>query len=45
MPQHLHPPNPFLAIAYRTGLRAKSHRDRRCIAQWRSFSAECAAKR
>lgn len=41
MPQHLFPPNPFLALAYRTGIRRKSHRDYRCITQWRQFSASC----
>jgi len=43
LPQHLFPPNPFLAIAYRTGLRRKSHRDYRCIRQWQACSARCAA--
>jgi hypothetical protein len=43
LPQHLYPPNPFLAFAYRVGLRRKSHRDYRCIRQWRAFSAACAA--
>lgn len=42
MPQHLFPPNPFLAFAYRTGIRKKSHRDYRCIAQWVDFSDACA---
>lgn len=41
MPQYRFPPNPFLWLAYRTGLRHKSHRDRRCIAQWHAFSREC----
>ncbi len=38
MPQHEHPPNPFLALAYRTGLRKKSHRDLRCLEQWRALT-------
>lgn len=42
MPQYLFPPNPFLAIAYKTGIRKKSHRDHRCIAQWHRFSEACA---
>jgi hypothetical protein len=41
MPQHEFPPNPFLALAYRVGIRKKSHRDRRCIRQWREFSDAC----
>lgn len=41
MPQYLFPPNPFLAFAYRTGIRKKSHRDHRCIAQWAKFSNAC----
>lgn len=41
LPQHMFPPNPFLALAYRLGLRKKSHRDRRCIAQWERFSEAC----
>lgn len=45
MPQHLFPPNPFLYIAYRTGIRKKSHRDHRCIAQWKRFSDACASDR
>lgn len=44
LPQYLYPPNPFLAFAYRSGLRRKSHRDYRCIRQWRAFSAACAAR-
>ena len=42
VPQHEFPPNPLLALAYRTGLRKKSHRDYRCIHQWRDFSDSCA---
>ena len=41
MPQHLFPPNPFLWLAYRSGIRRKSHRDRRCIRQWHAFSEDC----
>lgn len=41
LPQHLFPPNPFLAMAYLLGIRRKSHRDRRCISQWRRFSEAC----
>ena len=45
LPQPEYPPNPFLALAYRTGLRRKSYRDYRCIRQWRDFSERCAAGR
>jgi RIO-like serine/threonine protein kinase len=45
MPQHLFPPNPFLALAYKTGIRRKSHRDYRCLAQWQRFSEACALNR
>ena len=41
VPQHLFPPNPFLYLAYRLGIRKKSHRDYRCIRQWREFSDSC----
>lgn len=41
MPQYLFPPNPFLAAAYRLGLRRKSHRDYRCLRQWKQFSEQC----
>jgi hypothetical protein len=41
MPQHLFPPNPFLAAAYRLGIRRKSHRDYRCLRQWQQFSKQC----
>jgi hypothetical protein len=41
MPQHLFPPNPFLKLALKLGVRKPSHRDYRCIAQWRAYSSEC----
>ena len=41
MPQHQYPPNPFLALAFKTGLRKNSHRDHRCLEQWRSYSEQC----
>lgn len=41
MPQHLYPPNPFLKLALRTGLRKRSHRDYRCIRQWHQYSRRC----
>ncbi len=41
LPQYQFPPNPFLALAYRTGLRRKSHRDWRCLKGWQAFSDVC----
>lgn len=41
MPQHLHARSPILKLAFRTGLRKPSHRDYRCLQQWRSYSEEC----
>jgi len=40
IPQHQHPPNPFLALAYLTGLRRKSHRDWRCLKGWQAYSEQ-----
>jgi len=34
VPQYLYPPNPFLALAYWSGLRRKSHRDHRAVRNW-----------
>lgn len=45
MPQYRYPPNPFLWLAYRSGIRKKSHRDRRCIAQWHAYSRQCRSSR
>ena len=41
VPQYQYPPNPFLALAYRTGLRRKSHRDWRCLKGWQDWSDYC----
>ena len=41
MPQYRFPPNPFLWLASRSGIRKKSHRDYRCIRQWHEFSEHC----
>jgi hypothetical protein len=43
MPQDRHPPNPFLALAIKTGLRKRSHRDYRCLREWHSYSEQCAS--
>ncbi len=34
MPQHLAPPNPFVGLALKLGLRNKSHRDYRNLKKW-----------
>ena len=41
VPQYQYPPNPFLALAYLTGLRKKSHRDWRCLKGWHDWSDQC----
>ena len=41
VPQYQYPPNPFLALAYLTGLRRKSHRDWRCLKGWQDWSDFC----
>jgi predicted Ser/Thr protein kinase len=41
VPQYQYPPNPFLAFAYLTGLRRKSHRDWRCLKGWQEWSEHC----
>jgi hypothetical protein len=41
VPQYQYPPNPFLALAYLTGLRRKSHRDWRCLKGWQDWSDLC----
>jgi serine/threonine protein kinase len=34
MPQHIRPPNPFMAIGFKLGLRSKNHRDYRSLKHW-----------
>ena len=34
MPQHMCPPNPFMAMGFKLGLRSKNHRDYRSLKQW-----------
>jgi len=41
VPQYQFPPNPFLAFAYKTGIRKKSHRDWRCLKGWHDWSDQC----
>lgn len=45
VPQYQFPPNPFLAFAYLTGIRKKSHRDWRCLKGWQEWSDRCSAGR
>ena len=37
MPQYLCPPNPFMAMGFKLGLRSKNHRDYRSLKQWEYF--------
>jgi hypothetical protein len=41
VPQYQFPPNPFLKLAYLTGIRKKSHRDWRCLKGWQDWSDHC----
>lgn len=41
VPQYQFPPNPFLQLAYLTGIRKKSHRDWRCLKGWHDWSDHC----
>lgn len=43
VPQYQFPPNPFLAFAYLTGIRKKSHRDWRCLKGWQEWSDRCSS--
>ena len=45
VPQYQYPSNPFLALAYLTGLRKKSHRDWRCLKGWHDWSDHCQDRR
>ncbi len=40
MPQHLCPPNPFMAIGFKLGLRSKNHRDYRSLRHWEYLSKQ-----
>lgn len=43
MPQHLCPPNPFMALGFKLGLRSKNHRDYRSLKHWQ-YLADQASK-
>ena len=34
MPQHICPPNPFMSLGFKLGLRSKNHRDYRSLKHW-----------
>lgn len=34
MPQYIRPPNPFMALGFKLGLRSKNHRDYRSLKNW-----------
>lgn len=38
VPQHMSPPNPFMALGFLLGLRKKNHRDYRSLKSWEKFS-------
>jgi len=44
MPQHQHPPNPVLKLAFKTGARKFSHRDYRNLEEWRSHAGASTAE-
>jgi tRNA A-37 threonylcarbamoyl transferase component Bud32 len=44
MPQHLHPPNPFLGLAIKLELRGKSHRDYRNLKKWERHGEDAAQR-
>ena len=44
MPQHQRPPNPFMALGFKLGLRSKSHRDYRSLKHWHYLSEQAKIK-
>jgi len=38
LPQHMSPPNPFIAWGIKTGIRSKSHRDYRSLKNWQRMA-------
>ena len=44
MPQHQCPPNPFMALGFKLGLRSKNHRDYRSLKHWQYLSEQARAK-
>ncbi len=45
MPQHICPPNPFMAIGFKLGLRSKNHRDYRSLKHWDYLGKQASNKR
>ena len=45
MPQHLCPPNPFMAMGFKLGLRSKNHRDYRSLKHWDYLAKQADNKR
>ena len=45
MPQHLAPPNPFMALGFRLGLRSKNYRDYRSLKEWRQIGQQAQANK
>lgn len=43
MPQHLAPPNPFMALGFVLGLRSKNYRDFRSLKTWREIGKQAQA--
>ena len=44
MPQHMCPPNPFMALGFMLGLRSKNHRDYRSLKNWQAFADNLSEK-
>lgn len=44
MPQHMCPPNPFMALGFMLGLRSKNHRDYRSLKNWQAFADNLSKK-
>ena len=40
MPQYLQPPNPFMWLGFKLGLRSKNHRDFRSLKQWEKLGRQ-----
>ena len=38
MPQHMQPPNPFMALGFLLKLRSKNHRDYRSLQHWQDYA-------
>lgn len=44
MPQYLCPPNPFMALGFKLGLRSKNHRDYRSLKHWEYLGKQASKK-